>query len=82
MSEAIDLAADDVFEDLEREIETLTSLAPASGTESMTQTVLQMCEKELSEAKGISESIKRSTECLDHKVCFIRRLLKTAGPSE
>ena len=82
MSEAIDLAADDVFEDLEREIDTLTSLAPASGTESMTQTVLQMCETELSEAKQMSESIKKETERLDHKVCFVRRILETAGRRE
>ena len=82
VSEAIDLAAENVFDELEKEIETLSSVTPASGTETMTQMVLQMCEKELSEAKEISESIKQATERLDHKVCFIRRLLKTAGPSE
>ena len=48
----------------------------------MTQMVLQTCEKELAEAKKLSESIKRDTECLDHKVCFIRRLLETAGPRQ
>ena len=82
VSEAIDIAAEDVFEELEREIDSLSSMTPASGTESMTLMVLQTSEKELAEAKQISESIKRSTECLDHKVSFIRRLLKTAGPSE
>ena len=82
VSETVDLVAEDVFAELQKEIEDLSKFNPQPGTKSMHTVVLDTSRTELAKAKEISKSIKESTECLDHKVAFIRRLLKTPDSRE